>query len=170
MSDTYTHTYSAVHTPDCLRYPYPYLQQLLAIATCHPRPAPPTLSDQLGSITTPLNLAAWQVLLSNHPDKQFTRLIIEGIQTGFRVGFAYSHAHELKSRYRNMPSAAENPSVVEAYLHRELGMNRMSTIPPLLSMGPLESLRGNTQRTQTREMAAHSGPLGPRRPQCEPLY
>jgi len=86
------------------------------------------LPEQLKIITSPLKVAKWQTLLRDHPDKQFAEFILNGIQSGFRVGFDYSHG-KLKTRKRNMLSALSNPSIVDTYLHRELSLGRLLHIP-----------------------------------------
>ena len=80
------------------------------------------------NIQTPLVLANWVKLLANHPEKEFTQFILNGIQLGFRVGFNYSQ-QVLKSKSRNMLSTLDHPAVVEAYIHNELTLGRLAHIP-----------------------------------------
>ena len=80
------------------------------------------------NIQTPLVLANWVKLLANHPEKEFTQFILNGIQLGFRVGFNYSQ-QVLKSKSRNMLSTLDHPTVVEAYIHNELTLGRLTYIP-----------------------------------------
>ena len=93
----------------------------------------PQLPQELQTITTPLNLPKWQSELQSHPDQKFSEFIIQGIKYGFRLGFNYS-LHKLKPRLKNLRSAAEHPSVVDAYLHNELLHDRLTHIhnPPSL--------------------------------------
>ena len=80
------------------------------------------------NIQTPLVLANWVKLLANHPEKEFTQFILNGIQLGFRVRFNYSQ-QVLKSKSRNMLSTLDHPAVVEAYIHNELTLGRLAHIP-----------------------------------------
>ena len=38
-------------------------------------------------VYTPLSLTDWTLELSDHPDKEFSEFILEGIAKGFRIGF-----------------------------------------------------------------------------------
>ena len=80
------------------------------------------------NIQTPLVLANWVKLLANHPEKEFTQFILNGIQLSFRVGFNYSQ-QVMKSKSRNMLSTLDHPTVVEAYIHNELTLGRLTYIP-----------------------------------------
>lgn len=93
----------------------------------------PQLPQELLGIVTPLVLRQWQQLLLNHPDKQFSTLILEGIQFGFRTGFNYQ-TQQLKPCKRNLRSAIEHPEVVEAYLHKEMAQSRLIPIPDPASL------------------------------------
>ena len=78
----------------------------------------------LRAARSPLQLGAWQARLQHHPDQTFARYICEGIQFGFHIGFDRG-ATQLKSAKRNMPSALNNPSVVDEYLAKELEEGRI---------------------------------------------
>ena len=124
-----------VNKPDSLRVPYPYMQQLLGLSSEPPLHADlPSLPAELAEITTPLRYSAWQSKLSSHPNKAFAEFILKGIQHGFRIGFNYHYLPKLRSRETNMLSATTNPSVVDAYLSRELAQGRiiMTTDPSSL--------------------------------------
>ena len=60
---------------------------------------------------------AWEHWLADHPDKVFVKFILDGIQTGFRIGFKGDVA--LKSAMKNLPSAGEHREVVRDYLEKE---------------------------------------------------
>ena len=59
---------------------------------------------------TPLNLAFWQEELQAHQDKEFTKLILKGLSSGFRIGFNPHHLlmGTLQPARRNMLSALEH--------------------------------------------------------------
>ena len=113
--------------PDCLQSPYPYTAQLQQLQACMPAENPQLPQELLG-ITTPLVLHQWQQRLLTHPDRQFSALILEGIQFGFRIGFNYQ-TQQLKPRKKNLRSATEHPEVVEAYLRKEVAQTRLIPIP-----------------------------------------
>ena len=81
-------------SPACLLCPYPYCWQLDHMSKCVPE-VPPSLPPDLQTITSPLILGSWETLSQGHPDKDFVRLILEGIQFGFHIGFNYQHLKEL---------------------------------------------------------------------------
>ena len=35
---------------------------------------------------TPLDAAQWEILLADHPDRQFVKYLLSGIREGFRIG------------------------------------------------------------------------------------
>ena len=75
------------------------------------------------SVSTPLNPEAWGIALTNHPDRAFTHYVSDGLQHGFRVGFAYSAP--LRSASANMESARQHPQMVSDYLAKELALGRL---------------------------------------------
>ena len=89
---------------------------------------PLSLPPDLQTITSPLILGSWETLLQGHPDKDFVKLILEGIQFGFHIGFNYQHLKELKSRKKNMLSASVHPLVVDAYIWNEQSLGRVAHI------------------------------------------
>ncbi len=53
-------------------------------------PSPPVILPlYLQSVATPLQLHAWQNELSSHPDPEYRRFILHGVEHGFRIGFDY---------------------------------------------------------------------------------
>ena len=98
------------------------------------RPSHSSTLPELNRVQTPLVPQAWEEALAEHPDKAFTRYILDGLRHGFRVGF---QCHSpLKSATSNMPSAREHPDVVQQYIMEELAKGRL--------LGPfqLDQLRG----------------------------
>ena len=70
------------------------------------------------TISTPLCLGAWKQHLVNHPDQDFVRFIVKGMEEGFPIGV--DPTASFMSAHRNMSSAAENPQVIEDYLTKEV--------------------------------------------------
>ena len=70
--------------------------------------------------------------MSNHPDRIFATLIVQGVKEGFRIGFDYNHFLRVKSCNRNMASVYDHPSVVHEYLANECAHGRV--------FGPFDSL------------------------------
>ena len=64
-----------------------------------------------------LDVEAWSHALSRHPDEDFRSYVVPGLAQGFQVGF--NRAHELRSAWRNMPSADAHPTVVQSYIDKE---------------------------------------------------
>ena len=86
----------------------------------------------ISRIATPLLGSVWSEALSNYPDQQFASLIVQGIQTGFRVGYDHSRSRP-RSAVRNMRSADEHPEVVSQYLAQECAQGRILgpfSVPP----------------------------------------
>ena len=102
------------------------MHRLEGLKACTPTVAP-QLPQELTAISTPLNLSKWQSELQGHPDTRFAELITQGIQYGFRIGFNYS-LQNLKPCKKNLRSATEHPSVVDAYIQNELSQNRLAHI------------------------------------------
>jgi len=78
------------------------------------------------STYSPLNLFRWRLLLADHPDTRFKRFILEGIKSGFQIGF--NRHKPLKPATHNMPS--EVPSIVSEYLQREMSLARIVKLSP----------------------------------------
>ena len=75
------------------------------------------LQSSLSTIATPLNLQAWRMALSDHPDRLFVSYILSGIENGFRVGF--NRDQPLHSACKNCPSADAHPEVITEYISEE---------------------------------------------------
>ena len=72
---------------------------------------------QLSQVTSPLSYQAWEDRLQHHPDAVFTRYILEGLQTGFRIGL--SPGTYFQSAQSNMQFAREHPQIIDDYLLKE---------------------------------------------------
>ena len=63
-------------------------------------------------------------MLQLHPDRGLVRVLLRGIQEGFRVGFRHNQV-ELKPCDKNLVSAREHPEVVCGYLQEEVSSGRV---------------------------------------------
>ena len=61
--------------------------------------------------------------LAGHPDEEFRRYLLRGIEHGFRVGF--DHSSSLVAARGNMPSAHSHPDVTSGYVDAEVREGRM---------------------------------------------
>ena len=75
------------------------------------------LYPQLSQVTSPLSYQAWEDRLQDHPDAVFSHYILEGLQTGFRIGL--SPVTCFQSAQSNMQSAREHPQIIDDYLLKE---------------------------------------------------
>ena len=66
----------------------------------------------------------WVKQLADHPDRAFRDYIVSGISHRFRIGFKYDKC-SCRPAKANMPSAIENPSVVQAHLDVEVALGRV---------------------------------------------
>lgn len=91
----------------------------------------PHLGDhRLARVSTPLQLEAWKRLLQNHPDADFARYILGGIEHGFHIGIRQA-AFNFRSARRNMSSALTHPHVIEEYIEPQVGLGNI--------LGPFQS-------------------------------
>ena len=105
------------------------MEDLMALDACRPTSLS-TLSLSLISSASPLPVAAWEQYLFKHPDGRFSKYILEGLASGFRIGYdCSSHPHPSS---RNMKSAQENKEVVSRYIAKKLELNRLIHIPQSL--------------------------------------
>ena len=117
-----------IPSPHPLSYPdsdkqssYQYTDDLTRLNSCRP-PWEAKTNPTLQSIHTPLVVSAWDTALASHPDKTYAQYIVKGLQEGFRIGFRYGSP--LRSATANMPSATQQPEVINDYLSKELARNR----------------------------------------------
>lgn len=99
-----------------------HIRQTLCVWTFSTSPLEHNLLE-LMPVRTPLNLAAWDNVLQEHPDKAYSNYIVSGLRHGFRVGF--NRQTPLKSASSNMASARLHPEVINKYLADELEKGRM---------------------------------------------
>ena len=100
---------------------YTYTADLLSLAFCRPQQdhgwAP------IMAVSTQLNPKAWETALKPHPDKAFSRFLVEGLRQGFRIGF--NRQAPLKPASRNIQSAHDHPQAIDDYLAKERALGRM---------------------------------------------
>ena len=90
----------------------------------------PTIPAPIGTVITPLQLAAWESELQQHPDREFVAFILQGIVHGFRIGFDYSSKSCIGAR-RNMLSATQHPDPIDKYMTAEIQAGRfIGPLPP----------------------------------------
>ena len=106
---------------------YHYTHDLLTLEAAVPDNV--VLPDDCLRISSPLNPDMWDLLLAEHPDRQFVEYIIRGIRGGFRIG-CHASVQKLQSVSSNMPSANSHPEVIDNYLRDELECNRLVEVPP----------------------------------------
>lgn len=75
------------------------------------------LYPQLSQFTTPLSYQAWEDRLQHHPNEVFSHYILEGKQSGFRIGL--SPGTQLQLAQSNMQSAREHPQIIDDFLLKE---------------------------------------------------
>ena len=90
-------------------------------------------------VATPLRAKEWEKALHGHPDQEFVAYLLHGINFGYRIRFDHGLV-KWKSAKRNMQSAYEEPSVIEAYWMKEVECGRV--------LGPLP-LEGAARPTST---------------------
>ena len=111
---------------DCNRYRiftgpdgrYRYTQDLMTL-NWHAPSTTSSADHRLSVVSTPLSLPAWKRKLEKHPDQDYVKYILSGIEYGFRIGVDVTR--EFKSATQNMLSAKQNPQVIEEYLQSEVG-------------------------------------------------
>jgi len=81
------------------------------------------LDPRMATVKTPLKLAAWQKKLQNHPDKDYCKYILKGIEKGFCLGVDESAS--FTSSTQNMLSAKQNPVVITEYLDKEVSQGNI---------------------------------------------
>ena len=76
------------------------------------------------SANSPLILSQWQHELRHHPDKRYTKYILQGTEEGFKIGFSDSKILQPSTSNLSTP----NP-VITDYLVKEVFLNRMWKYP-----------------------------------------
>ena len=97
---------------------YRYTQDLMTL-NWHAPSTTSSADHQLSVVSTLLSLPAWKKKLEKHPDQDYVKYILSGIEYGFRIGVDVTR--EFKSATQNMLSAKQPPQVIEEYLQSEVG-------------------------------------------------
>ena len=95
-----------------------------------PSPSGPSTSTssqsttQLASMSDPIHLSRLSFYLRSHPDQEFARFILRGLEQGFHIGYSASTVPS-RSFSTNHPSSAANRSITSAYVMQEVSAGRM---------------------------------------------
>jgi len=65
-------------------------------------------------MVSPLKAQVFARKLASHPDQSAARFVLDGLRSGFRLGF--DHSRKLKSAKKNKPSANQHAEVIDQYL------------------------------------------------------
>ena len=87
---------------------YYYTDQLISLNSTSTNTNYRFISYLSLSANLPLNLSQWQQKLYHHPDKRYTKYILQGIEEGFKIGV--NNSHILQSPTSNLPTP--NPSII----------------------------------------------------------
>ena len=123
-----------------------------------------SIPQWLQPVSTPLRLEAWQDSLRGYPDPALATYVLEGIRSGFRIGFRRS-AH-YRSTSSNMKSALDNVQVISQYLEEELLLGRIiGPIPPHVAprstqLSPIGVIPKSSQPGKWRLIVDLSSPHG----------
>ena len=103
---------------------YPYTPDLQALNRARRREVS-SLHPALSPICSPLSdrSTLWRQTLSQHPDSEFQRYVLDGIERGFRIGF--DHASPLVASRRNMPSVNNQQAAIDEYIGAEVRAGRI---------------------------------------------
>ena len=96
-------------------------------------------------------------MVIGHPDREFVAYLVEGMRSGFRIGFNRGLVR-LKSAKRNMKLAAEEPAVIDAYLAKEVAAKRIRSRHRKQWWCTYQPVWGHPKAW---EVEAHSGPIPP---------
>lgn len=88
----------------------------------HAATGPP--DHRIAEVRTPLKLKAWKEKLKHHPDKDYVRYILRGIEQGFCIGVE-DQRPSFRPASQNMLSAKQHPSVIEEYIQKEVANGNM---------------------------------------------
>ena len=83
-------------------------------------------------LVSPLQLSQFQAELCDYPDRTAAAYVLTSLREGFHIGFETSSV-TLRSASSNMLSALVHPSVIDAYLEKEISHGRVVgpfTSPP----------------------------------------
>lgn len=94
--------------------------------------------------STPIQVPVLAAYLRAHPDREFVQFLLEGLQTGFRIGYVPQPGKKgLRAYPGNRPSVEKCPAAVTQYISNECLAGRM--------VGPL---------SETLSESIHCSPIG----------
>ena len=96
---------------------YPYSKQLKRLAARRLESGPP-LPRHTMDIVSPVSISFWWEHLGHHPNRQFSKLILSGLDSGFPIGLEATS--KLRSANANLISARDHPQVVSQCIQEEL--------------------------------------------------
>ena len=139
---------------------YVFMGQLLALNSC----VPPLSHVPLAlpqDVLTPLKANQWSKDLLPHPDQQFRSYLVQGITSGFRIGF--NRSFPLQSESKNLYSS--NPAIISEYLEREVLLQRswrvsISNCPPSIHINPVGTIPKKNKPNKWRLIVDLSLPSG----------
>jgi len=142
---------------------YMFMGQLLALSSCV-SPLLQVVHVPLGlpqDILTPLKADQWPKDLLPHPDQQFCSYLVQGITSGFRIGF--NRSFPLQSASKNLYSS--NPAIISEYLEREMLLQRpwrvpISNCPPNIHINPVGAIPKKNKPNKWRLIVDLSSPSG----------
>jgi len=126
-----------------------------------PAEFPSTTLYRIQRCIPPLNILQWALQLLPHPYQQFRSYIIQGISSGFRIGF--DRSHQVHPASSNLPSS--NNSIIQEYLEREVALSRMWEFPsqfsfPGIQLSPLGVIPKKNKPGKWRLITDLSSPQG----------
>ena len=95
---------------------------------------------ELSQVRTPLDIGAWQKVLSIVPDPALARYICSSLENGFRVGFKWGSP--LKPARSNLESASAHSEAVNEFIRKEFSLGRL--LGPFHRTADLSSLQVNS--------------------------
>ena len=85
---------------------------------------------------SPIKIDNLTLQLCAHPDRQKVDYVLNGIRSGFHLGF-HPDSCKLTSATTNCPSAQQHPSVIDDYLKKEVTLGRVfgpTNSPPIFNL------------------------------------
>ena len=139
---------------------YIYMADLLAMEATATGQGPSTFRP-----ASPLVPAAWEQVLSSHPDRSFVDYILTGIRVGFHIG-ADRRALSLRPGPGNFPSVRQHHQVVEAHIDAEVAAHRLigpvpDSLTSLCHCSPIGLIRKPHQPGRWRLIVDLSAPPPP---------
>lgn len=132
----------------CFGYPVTSPTEFLCLS--------PTVSLPPVSAVSPLKPDRFEHELRGHPDRGQVRYVLEGLRTGFRLGF--TPVGNLKSAKRNKPTAYKHGGVIDSYLADEVRLGRGAGpfLSPPVTQVAYQQLQRDSKKGSNRQMAPYS--------------